>query len=70
MIGALVLAWFKKKKRTRETLHRWEREEAEIEASRQRVLDSLELEDGPKVASLSVLRLPKVQHEGDWHTLH
>jgi hypothetical protein len=81
-IGLFVLAWRRRKKRDKATLQRWEREEVEEEVQR-RLRESNELQNGRVHIVLSPRRemevhppplpdgeVPKVEHEGHWHTLH
>jgi hypothetical protein len=81
VLGLFVLGWRKRRKRARVTLERWEREEAREDALRAaepapapRV--HIVLARGPQ-AGLSMppppppeAEVPKVQHDGQWHTLH
>jgi hypothetical protein len=67
-IGALVVGYVKRRRRTKATLARWEKEEAAIDAA---VRAAEEAEASPSFEQLAVPReLPKVEHEGRWHTLH
>lgn len=76
-----VWAWRRKKRNAQETLDRWLREEA-AEELRARALviqtvrmdepsgrRKLPLGDAPYLGAPSA-GVPKVQHDGDWHTLH
>ncbi len=84
MIGLFAVAWRKRRKRSKETLDRWEQEEA-VEDARQRRMDELEekarvrivLPRGEllpevirQVLPLPDGEVPKVEHDGNWHTLH
>lgn len=81
-LGLFVWGWRRRRKRNKETLERWAKEEAaedrrriehEIEAaprvhivfarSGQRALDM-------KPPTPSEAEIPKVEHDGRWHTLH
>lgn len=77
--GAIVLAalaWRRKKKRQERTLRRWAREEALEEFRRMKAVQSKQ----PMASSGADFQhglvftretpLPKVEHDGDWHTLH
>src|SRR5262249_25602449 len=89
-IGVLVLfalAWRRRRRKSRETLERWAREEAHAELRRARAA----IQPAPRVhimlpghhaatpepPELPLLPpaavdtdVPKVQHDGHWHTLH
>lgn len=81
-IGLFFMAWRRRKKRDKVTLQRWEREEVEEEVQR-RLRESNELGDRRVHIVLAPRRdvemhppplpdseVPKVEHEGNWHTLH
>lgn len=83
VIGLFVMAWRRRKKRDKETLTRWEKEEA-VEAELHRRL-ATEAGQGrlrivfarsePRVAEvkpppLPEAEVPRVEHDGRWHTLH
>jgi peptidase MA superfamily protein len=62
VIVLVALAWARKKRKEKATLARWEREEArEIEVAAL---------DAPSVRPEAMRSLPKVEHDGTWHTLH
>lgn len=78
VIGLFMLGWRKRRRHARVTLERWEREEAREDALRA-------VEPAPRVhivlargaqPGLSMpppppeAEVPKVQHDGQWHTLH
>jgi hypothetical protein len=81
-----VLGWRRKRQRSRETLERWAREEAFAELRRARASTPptprvhilLPGAQQPEQPEIPVLRppalpdsdVPKVEHEGQWHTLH
>jgi hypothetical protein len=70
VIGALVVGYIKKRRRNKATLARWAKEEAAMDAAiaaaeEAETRASLEL-----VASQAKAELPKVEHDGHWHTLH
>jgi hypothetical protein len=90
-IGVLVLfglAWRRRRRKSRETLERWAREEAFAELKRARasveqvpaqrvhiVLPAAEpvgsAQEVPLLPPAAVdIDVPKVEHEGNWHTLH
>ena len=78
VLGLFVLGWRKKRKRAKLVLSRWAEEEAREDAVR------AELEARPRVHIVlsrgtppglppmppPESEVPKVQHEGQWHTLH
>jgi hypothetical protein len=63
--GALVLGYRRRRQDAQATLARWEREER-AEARVVRVDDESPFGDPSTVRA----ELPKVEHDGDWHTLH
>lgn len=65
IMGILVVAWVRRRKKAKETLARWAREEAEEDARRAAVVDAID--DATFVVRRSV---PTIQHDGEWHTLH
>jgi hypothetical protein len=77
IMGLFFAGWRKRKLRTRVTLRRWEEEEAREDAlSRvgtegQRVHIVLARSAPPAIPMPPPeAEVPKVQHEGQWHTLH
>jgi hypothetical protein len=81
-IGLFIWGWRRRKKRSGVTLARWGREEAaedelrrrlrEAEAGRVRIVFAREarsevVDIKPRVEEIEV---PRVEHEGGWHTLH
>lgn len=83
VLALFVVGWRRHKKRTRETLERWAREEAHAELRRARalipearvhiVLPSRDAEPSelPRMdAPPPEAEVPKVEHDGRWHTLH
>jgi hypothetical protein len=64
--GVLVVAYVRRRRKAKETLLRWEKEEAEEDRRRAGIL--VESQD----ADAMMLRraVPTVQHDGEWHTLH
>ena len=60
-------AWWKRRKKSRDTLARWEEEEAHMdEVIRQIEAATRE----PETLRMPPQKLPKVEHGGGWHTLH
>jgi hypothetical protein len=82
VIALFIWVWRRKKKKNQETLERWAREEAaedelrkRLEAAEQsaRVHIVLARKAAPQLRGapeLEVPEVPKVEHEGQWHTLH
>jgi hypothetical protein len=66
--GALVLGYRRRRRQTQETLARWEREEQREALARMpaAVEDETPFSDPARVLA----GLPKVEHDGGWHTLH
>lgn len=89
-MGLFVMGWRKKRRKAKQTLARWEREEAAEDAIRQRlamrtdggsprvhiVLARSPNDEAPvTVPPAAMVRppeveVPKVEHDGQWHTLH
>ncbi len=91
-VGVLVLfalAWRRRRRKSKETLERWAREEAYAELRRARASATLPSAArvhimlpghqgaAPETTELPILPpaavdidVPKVQHDGHWHTLH
>jgi hypothetical protein len=83
VLGLFVVAWHKRRRRSRRTLEQWAREEARAErgaplapaAPRVHiVLPGQQTADPPELPPMTnppiETEVPKVQHEGQWHTLH
>jgi len=67
MVVLFGLAWWKRRKKSRDTLARWEEEEAHMdEVIRQIEAATRE----PEPLRMPPQKLPKVEHGGGWHTLH
>jgi hypothetical protein len=81
-LGLVVWGWRRRRARDRATLARWAREEAAEDAVRRQLLERAEgrihivLARGGAPAQTPVPAgppegdVPKVEHEGEWHTLH
>lgn len=70
VMGGLVYAYVKKRRRAKKILDRWEREEALEDALAARRAEA-EREAMLGLAGSAALRLPqKIEHDGRWHTLH
>jgi hypothetical protein len=65
IMGVLVVAYVKRRRKAKETLARWAKEEAEEDRLRARLVEAVE----PSLA-LVARSVPAVQHDGEWHTLH
>ncbi|HEY3233136.1 MAG TPA: peptidase MA family metallohydrolase [Polyangiaceae bacterium] len=81
IIGLFVWAWRRRRRRDRQTLARWAREEAAEEmqkaaaaaqASRVHIVLAAPTQRGapPLRPPIPESGIPKVEHEGQWHTLH
>lgn len=80
ILGLAVFTWRKRRQRARATLARWEREEAAEDARRREQAPRIRIvltRPASSVASTPLPEagqeahdVPKVQHEGQWHTLH
>jgi hypothetical protein len=83
MIGLFVWGWRRRKRRDKVTLARWAREEALEDARRVQRAQDEEGDEPPAQLHVVLARrgtrpsapsapdeVPKVQHDGDWHTLH
>ncbi len=70
VIGMLVMGWVKKRRRDRATLARWEREEAALDLPSAAATGEAGEIPQPAPVHPEALRLPKIEHEGGWHTLH
>lgn len=68
ILVAFGAAWWKRRKKNRETLARWEAEEAAEE--RLRALVPLPVEDDVLVTNVPSSVPPGRLHDGQWHTLH
>jgi hypothetical protein len=82
-LGLFVWAWRRRKRRDRATLERWAREEAREDERRLRLVAQAEssrlhivlTRATEKPAALPVpppseVDVPRVEHDGQWHTLH
>jgi hypothetical protein len=67
IMGMLVVAWMRRRKKAKETLARWAKEEAEEDARRAAVVEAAAEVPFTGVARRSI---PTIQHDGEWHTLH
>jgi hypothetical protein len=74
VLGALAVGLLRKKRRDKATLARWEREEREEaeEAARRAAIVAAIQTDPPPAGDARAINpnIPKIEHEGDWHTLH
>ena len=80
VLGLFVIGWRKRRKRAKATLERWARDEAREDALR-RLRDEarvhIVLSPGPQPTATPLphqvpepVEVPRVQHDGEWHTLH
>lgn len=82
-LGLFVWAWRRRRRRDRLTLQRWAREEAAEDVQRQRLAARSEAARVHIVLAptadlsvvhvprpLSEVEVPRVEHDGQWHTLH
>jgi hypothetical protein len=67
-----VVAWVKRRKRAKEKLAEWAREEAAMEAAQARLRErqSAEVEESDAMPPGSMPGIPVVEHEGRWYTVH
>ncbi len=80
MLGLFVWGWRKRRARSRATLERWAVDEAREDHLRRLQENArihIVLARAPTVGSTPVpsstpleIEVPRVQHEGEWHTLH
>ncbi len=83
VVGLFVWGWRRRKRRDKVTLARWAREEAAEDARRIREAEVEEREEEPPRLHVVLARhrsrssipsasdeVPKVEHNGNWHTLH
>ena len=69
--GVLVIAYVKRRRKAKETLARWAKEEAEEDRQRAKLALAAEAQVVPADGSPVMRRsIPAVQHDGEWHTLH
>jgi hypothetical protein len=68
MVVLFGLAWYKRRKRSKEVLSQWEREEAQMDE----VIRQIEAATRETTTTMPPppQKLPKVEHGGSWHTLH
>ena len=81
-LGLFVIGWRKRRKRARVTLERWARDEARDDAMRRLREEArvhIVLSPSPQAVQTPVpiphtvpepVEVPRVQHDGEWHTLH
>jgi hypothetical protein len=69
VMGLVVVAWARRRKRTKAILARWEREEALEDARIAKLTQAAERETEGGTPSIIKVTL-KTEQNGDWHTLH
>jgi hypothetical protein len=69
VIALTAVVWVRKKRHDKAVLARWEREDAVASAQSQAVVAEPSV-FGDALAPEAMRALPKIEHEGDWHTLH
>ena len=67
IMGMLVVAWVRRRRKSKDTLARWAKEEAEEDARRAAVVEAVTATNVELVVRRSI---PTIQHDGEWHTLH
>lgn len=80
VIGLFVWGWRKRRRRARLTLERWAHDEAredELKRHQEQSRIHIVLSRNPNVQTTPIpqpsaaeIEVPRVQHEGQWHTLH
>jgi hypothetical protein len=72
ILGALVAAYVRRRRRSRAILARWEKEEAAEDLARARLAAEATAGDATPLGSLAKRASVhvKVEHDGGWHTLH
>ena len=73
VIGGLGYAYVRKRRRAKAILDKWEQEEALEDALRARraaEAEALAAAEGEDVLLRVSVKAPKVEHDGNWHTLH
>jgi hypothetical protein len=65
VFGVLVVGYRRRRRQAQETLARWEREERALAQPVETVADEAAFSDPSRVPGL-----PKIEHDGNWHTLH
>ncbi len=68
--GVLVIAWIKRKRKAKQTLIRWEAEEAAAEARARAIATMPAAEEISSSVVVRTVEVPRVEVDGDWHTLH
>jgi len=84
-LGVFVWGWRRRKRRDKLTLQRWAREEAAEDLQRARIAAAVRQEaarvhivlarsaeppQAPVPPPLAEVEVPRVEHDGQWHTLH
>jgi len=69
VIGALVAAYVRRRRRTKAILARWEKEEAVEDLARARAA-ALAAGEREPIEPIAARASVKIEHDGHWHTLH
>jgi hypothetical protein len=64
VLGALIAAYVKRRRRSKAILAKWEKEEAAED------LRAAEAEEALSLAPIAARQSVKIEHDGGWHTLH
>ncbi|HEY1959849.1 MAG TPA: peptidase MA family metallohydrolase [Polyangiaceae bacterium] len=67
IVVILAVAFVRRRKKAKETLARWAKEEAEEDRLRAAIVEAAQ-DDAALAQRASIV--PAVQHDGEWHTLH
>jgi hypothetical protein len=71
VMGLVIVAWAKRRKRTKAILAKWEREEAIEDARIAKALELQRAAENKETAPSSIIKVSlKTEQNGDWHTLH
>lgn len=71
-IGVMIAAWVRRRRKAKATLARWAEEEAAQERMRRALIAAVRPEEPQQEFASTMVQgeLPRVEHDGDWHTLH
>lgn len=68
--GVMGIAWIKRRRKAKATLERWEAEEAAAEARARAIHMVRAPEETESSVVVRTVEVPRVEVDGDWHTLH